>query len=108
MSRLVKNQSAYFRVFTSTTSNKQRQALLDTITRDQLRAFTQIVVNFLQRTFTVPASSLTSLKSHRRFLRHIGDTTLTFRAKRNLLRRKAVAVTEFLKAVEPALQAYLK
>ena len=108
MSRLVKCQWTFFELFLSKTSNKQRQVLLDTITKDQLRAFVQIVLNFLQRTITVSSSVLTTLERHKRLLRRLVDTSLALVDKRKILKGRAKAVYEFLKAVKPSLNIYLQ
>lgn len=107
MSRLLKSQWAYIDLLKSETSHKQRQALLDTITKDQLKSLVQIVVNFL-RVLTVPPTVITQLKRHKRLLRSLADTDLALKAKQNLLRRRAKAIYEFLRAVEPSLKKYLK
>ena len=108
MSYAVKSQRNYFALLTSKTSDKQRQALLDTITKEQLRALVQIVVNFLQQTFTLSSTVLTHLKRHKRLLRNLADTKTTLKDKRKLLRRRAKTVNEFLRAVNPSLKIYLK
>lgn len=108
MSRLLKSQREYFELFTSKTSGQQRQALLDTITRDQLRALVQIVVNFLHQTLPLPPTVLAHLKRHKRILRRIADTSLALKEKRKLLRTREKIVTDFLRAVEPSLKRYLK
>ena len=108
MSRLVKSQRTYFQLLLAETSNKQKQALLDTITADQLRALVQIVVNFLQRVLSVPSSVIANLKRHKRLLRSLADTALAFKEKIKLLRGRAKVVNEFLRAVEPSLKNYLK
>lgn len=108
MSRLLKTQQTYFRLFVSKTSDIQRRRLLDTITNDQLKALVQIVKNFLQKTFSVPSSSLATLTRRKRLLRNLADTSLTLKDKKTLLRHKEKAITEFLRAVQSSLEAYLR
>jgi len=108
MSRLVQSQWTYFRLFISETSDKQRQALLSTITKDQLRALVQIVVNFLQKTFTVPSAVIATLEPHRFLYRRLADTSLSFETKRKALKRRTKAVKDLIRAVEPSLTSYFK
>jgi len=108
MSRLVQSQWTYFRLFISETSDKQRQALLNTITKNQLRALVQIVVNFLQKTITVPSSVIATLTSHKFLYRRLADTSLSLEIKKKALRRRTKAVQDIIRAVEPSLKTYFK
>ena len=108
MSQLVKRQWTYFELFVSKITNKQRRALLETITSDQLRALEQISNNFLQKTFTVSASDVTKLQRYKHLLRRLADPSVKHSHKRKILKRRVVAIFEFLKTVESVLKTYIK
>ena len=99
MSRLVKSQWTFFELLTSDITNKQRRALLNNITNNQLTTLVQIVNNFLHKNITVSTSQLSKLERYKRLLRHIADTSISLKNKRSLLKRREKEINEFLRAV---------
>lgn len=108
MSKLLKTHWPYFQLLITTTSRDQRKRLLETITKGQLRTFVQIVVNFLQKVFTVRTSVIKTLDKHKRFLRTIADTSVSLTDKKKIVRQRGNTVTEFMTAIEPYLKNYVK
>ena len=108
MSHLVRNQWPYFRLFVSDITDIQRQGLLETITKEQLKALVQIVVNFLRGVLTAKPATLSTLEKHKSLFRRLADDQIPIRSKKKLLRKRQEAVTKLLKAVTPSLKAYLR
>ncbi len=107
MSKLVKKHVAFFQLLSTTTSRIQRRILLDTITKEQLRALVEIVVNLLRGVLPITPSRKADLGKHKNLLRTIGDKSVSLRKKRRLLCRRGHVVAILLKAVEPALNNFL-
>ena len=99
---------AFFQLFLSETTNNQRRALLKTITNSQLKALIQIVTNYLQGVITVKPAALKAIEKHKRPLRGLADETISLKTKRQTLNKRQKAITEFLKAVIPAIKSYLR
>ena len=108
MSRVVKKHWSYFQLLMTTTSKLQRRQLLETITNDQLRALTEIVVNLLQSVLPLTPSNRNKLKKHRQVIRQLGDRTISLKKKKELLCRQGSVITLLLKSVEPALTSYIQ
>ena len=62
MSRLVKKHWSYLRLLMNAESKQQRKRLLITITRDQLRALTEVVLNLLQGILSITPAYKNKLK----------------------------------------------
>ena len=107
MSKLVKKHTSYLRLFSDTTSKLQRQALLDTITDDQLRALSEVTINLLQGILPITAAQKEKLGKYKKLLRLIGDPSVSLKKKKISLRRQAKAVALLLTSVEPALKTFL-
>lgn len=108
MSRLVKKHWSYLQLLMNTSSKQQRKVLLDTITNDQLRALTQVVVNLLGSILPITPSQKQKLKKHKNIIRRIGDTKLGSKKKKELLCRQSALIAQLLKSVEPALRDLIK
>ena len=107
MSRLIKKHWSYLQLLMNTASKQQRKQLLDTITNDQLRALTEVIVNLLQSILPIATSHKPKLKRHRIIIRQLGDTEISSKKKRELLCKHGVVIANLLKAVEPALRDYI-
>lgn len=108
MSDLVRRQWIYFQLLASKTSEKQHQSLINTITTKQIQALIQIIVNFLQNRFKVSLTTVNTLKRHKHILRHLADVSIPIKYKRQLIRKRKRAVTEFIRHITPFLKSYLK
>ena len=107
MSKLVKTHWNYFQLLMSTTKG-QTKVLVDSITNDQLRALTQIVVNLLEFVLPIKPSMKLQLKKKRNIIRQIGDKTLSNKKKKELLSKHSGVITLLLKSIEPALKNYIQ
>ena len=108
MSRLIKKHWSYLQLLMNTTSKQQRKQLLDTITNDQLRALTEVIVNLLQSILPITPSHKPKLKRHRNIIRRLGDTTISSKKKKELLCKQGAVIANLLKSVEPALKDYIQ
>lgn len=107
MSTLVKKNASFFRLLSTTPSKLQRNALLDSITEDQLRALVEITVNFLRGVLVISPKRKGELGKYKTLIRTIGDRSVGLKKKRKLVRGRGIAIALLLKAVEPSLKAYL-
>ena len=108
MSRLIKKHWSYFQLLINTTSKQQRKQLLDTITHDQLRALTEVIVNLLQSILPIKPYHKLKLKRNRNIIRRIGDTKISSKKRKELLCRQGTVISYLLKSVEPALRDYIQ
>jgi hypothetical protein len=90
-----------------TTSRLQRKALLDTITNEQLKVLIEVTVNLLRGVLPISAAQKSKLKKYKKLIRLIGDQTVSLKTKKDALCRQGHAIAVLLKAVEPALKAFL-
>lgn len=107
MSKLVKKQAPFFRLLVSTSSKLQRKALIDTITKEQLRALTEITINVLQGVISLTSVYKDKLKKYKTLVTLIGDTSVSAKRKKTALRKNAHAVILLLKSAEPGLKKAL-
>lgn len=108
MSRLVKSQWHYFRLCISKASDFQRRLWLDSITKEQLKALVQIVVNFLQRVLTVQPFNSNDVWEKQTLSTTAGRSIDFTQRQKGVATRKANPMTQFIRAVEPSLRLYLK
>ena len=106
MSKLVKYNSPFFRLLLTTSSKLQRKALIDTITKDQLRALTEITINLLQGILSLSPVHKSKLRKHRKLIRLIGDKSISLKTKKKSLCRQTHVVTLLLQSVEPSLKTF--
>ena len=81
MVELIKKQRHFLKVFIRT-SPKQRKALLQTITRDQLKVVSQIAYNILRFTIKLTPVEKARLKRYRHFLYALGNKKVGYQQKK--------------------------
>ena len=82
--------------------------MLDTITNDQLRALIEVTHNLLQGQIPISESHKRKLRTHKAFLRILGDIKVPLAKKRETLCRKGAVVILLLKASAPALKHFIQ
>ena len=107
MSKLIKKQTSFLRLFIETSSNQQRKALLNTVTDDQLKALTEITYNLLQDSIPVTAAQKKKLRTYKRLLVLLGDPKTSPKKKKRALCRQTKGITLLLRTVEPTLKTFL-
>lgn len=103
MSKLVKDNLYFLRTLMKTPSKRQAQMLLDTITKDQLLALTEVTMNLLHGVIQLSPVHKKQLASHKRFIRQLGDKHVGLKKKRQLLCHRAAVVGKLLKACDRVL-----
>ena len=80
-------QRHFLHLFVQTTPI-QRRALLRTVTKDQMKALSQIAHNIMKGNVPLSAAEQTQLKGERRLVHLLGDTKLGFIHKKRLVLSK--------------------
>lgn len=87
MGDLIRQQRHFLQLFVQTTP-AQRKALLQTITRDQVKSLSQIAHNIIVGTVPLTPSDKDQLKHNRRLVHLLGDKKLGYKHKQRLVRNK--------------------
>ena len=104
MSELVKKHKHYMYLLSETSSSHQRKALVDTITKEQFRALSQVTVNVLHLNIPLEKSVVSKLKSHRKTFALLSDRKVGVRKRLNVFKSRYNIVIYMLKGC----CAYLK
>ena len=107
MMQLIIQERHFLLLFVQTTPS-QRKALLQTITRQQLRALSQIAHNIVKSMIQLTATEKKTLKRERRLLHILGDRTLGYWQKTKTICDKQRFVYSFLKIAIPHLKPMIQ
>ena len=102
MSELVKKHKHYIYLLSETSSSHQRKALVDTITKEQFRALSQVIVNALHLNIPLEKSVVSKLKSHRKTFVLLSDRKVGVRKR---FKSHYNIVIYMLKAAVPTLRS---
>lgn len=108
MVELIKQQRHFIQLFVQTTSSTQRKALLHTITRNQLRALSQIAHNIIKFKIRLTPAEKVTLKRHRRLIHLLGDRTLGYQRKKGIIRKKQRLIHTLVKIAVVYLETILQ
>lgn len=103
MSKLVRDNLYFLKAVAKTPSKRQSQMLLDTATKDQLLALTEVTMNVLHGVIPLAAPYKKQLAKHKRFIRQLGDKHVGLKQKRQSLCQRAAVVRKLLKACDKVL-----
>ena len=103
MSRRVRTHSSFLELLQSTTV-KQRKALLQTSTDEQLRALNEVIVNFYRGTISVSDHYIKKLFPYKTAMRRIVTERMTKKEKRTLLSRKQAMLPWILRPMMPMMK----
>ena len=106
MGELIRQQHHFLQLLIQTTSS-QRKAILHTITRQQLRALSEIAYNILKFKIPLTASQKTSLKRQRRAIYLLANRTLGFQQKKEGVQGKQKLVYTLVKIATVYLKSVL-
>lgn len=106
MVELVRQQRHFLCLLKSTTA-AQRKALLSTITRQQLKALSQIAYNILRFKIRLTPLEKARLKRQRRVIHLLGNRAIGFEQKREAIRRKPRVIYTFVKIALAYLEPVL-
>ena len=101
-------QERHFSVLIVQTTPAQRKALLHTITRQQVRAISQISHNIVKFRIQLTTSQQKKLKCERRLLHILADRKLGYTHKKQTIRDRKRFVYTLLKIAIPYLETILK
>lgn len=107
MVRLLVQERHFLLLFVQTTP-AQRRALLQTITRHQLRAISQIAHNVIRFKIQLTPDQKKMLKRERRLLHLLGDRALGFQHKKKAVLDRQRFVYTLLKIAIPYIETVLK
>ena len=105
MSELVKKHKHYIYLLSETSSSHQRKALVDTITKEQFRALSQVIVNALHLNIPLEKSVVSKLKSHRKTFALLSDRKVGVRKRLKVFKSRYNIVIYMLKAAVPTLRS---
>ena len=107
MVELIKQQGQFLKLVVHTTP-AQRKALLQTITRQQLKAVCQIAYNILRFTIKLNSSEKARLKRHKRFVHLLGNKKIGYFQKKEAIGQNPRTVYTLIKIalvyLKPVLQ----
>lgn len=101
-------QERHFLLLVVQTTPSQRKTLLQTITRHQLRAISQIAHNIVKFKIQLTSVEKKALKRERRLLHLLGDRTLGYHHKKKVIWENQRFVYILLKIAVPYLKAVLE
>ena len=107
MTSLMKRQIWSLHLLMTTPSATQRNALLDTISNEQLKSLTELVFNLLKGNIPMTEAQKRKLRKHKTFLKILGNAKVSNSIKREALCRKGAVVTTVLKIAGPQLKQFL-
>ena len=105
MSELVKKHNHYIYLLSETSSSHQRKALVDTITKEQFRALSQVIVNALHLNIPLEKSVVSKLKSHHKTFVVLNDQKVGVRKGLKVFKGRYNIVIYMLKAALPTLRS---
>ena len=103
MSALVKRNLNYIRLLSECKSKPQQKALVETITRDQLKAVIEITYNILQLNVPVSKSDKRKLARKVSVLKQISNRKNSLKQTRILLTKNISTTLLIVKAALPVL-----
>jgi Zn-dependent oligopeptidase len=98
MSRLLEQQDHFFKLL-RTTCKLQRQTLLRTIDKSQLKALSEIAHNVIKGSVILSSSDKNRLKKYKKVLSVLGRKSTKRRDKLKVLQSKTTAIVHLLNVV---------
>ena len=99
MNALVKAEKNFLVLFLRS-SNKQRKGLIEIIEKPQVRAIIQIVYNIIQGYRPLPVEEKRKLNKKSEFIRDFIGRGLSFKKRKELLKKNYKYILPFIKAIE--------
>ncbi len=107
MSELVRKQRHFINLL-SETDQKQRKRLLETITREQVKAISQIAHNVIKSVVKLAPSEKEKLKKRRRFIHVLGNRKIGYERKRDSILSNQSALVSLIRVVAAHLEQILR
>jgi hypothetical protein len=106
MVELIQQHRHFLHLIKSTTT-AQRKALLSTITKQQLKALSQIAYNILRFKIRLTPSEKAQLKRQRRIIHLLGNRSIGFKQKREAIQHKPRVIYTLVKITFAYLEPVL-
>ena len=107
MSSLVKKHWDYIHLLANTSSTQQRKVLLNTITSNQFKAVSEIILNVVYLNIPVSKSSASKLKRHKKTVEVLADKRVGAHRRLETLKKNPKLVAALLQAALPGLKTLL-
>ncbi len=107
MTELVRKQRHFVNLLEET-EPKQRKILLETITRKQMRAVSQIAHNVIKSVVVLTSSEKEKLKKRRRFIHVLGNRKIGYERKRRAILSNQTSLVTLIRVVAPHLRTILR
>ena len=107
MTEHIKEQRHFLQLLIQTTP-AQRKALLQTITKQQLRVLSEITLNILKFKIKLTTSQKSYLKRHKRVLYLLGNRKTGYQQKREAIQNKQRLVYTLVKIASAYLQSEIQ
>ena len=103
MVELIRRQRHFIGLL-SKSSPKQRKQLLKTISREQLKALSEIAHNVIKAILILSIREKEKLRKRKRLIHLLGNKTIGFKRKRNFICQHQRGILVFIETVLPHLQ----
>ena len=107
MSARVKKHWDYIHLLANTSSTQQRKALLDTITKEQFKAVSEIILNVAHLKIPVSKSSISKLSRHKKTIELLVNKQVGAHHRLNAVKKNSKLVVTLLQAALPGLKTIL-
>ena len=107
MSSRVKKHWDFIHLLANTSSTQQRKVLLDTITPDQFKAVSEIILNVAYLKIPVSKASTSKLKRQKKIVELLADKKVGGYRRLETLKKNPKVVVSLLQAALPGLKTLL-
>lgn len=107
MSARIKKHWAYIHLLAKTPSAQQRKALLETITPEQFKAVSEVILNVVHLKVPIPKAAVARLKRHKAIIGLLADRKVSARRRLEVLANNLNLVVKILNTALPGLQTLL-
>lgn len=105
MSALLKKHWIFLQFLLESECYEQKKAILDTITRDQLKVLSEIAHNLIQGILPISTPTLNRLRKHRSLIELLGDRKASLLVKKRAVKKRPFGILDLLKALAPTLSS---
>lgn len=107
MSASLKKHWIYLQLLLESNSPKQRKALLNTITLDQVKALSEIAHNLIRGIIPISTQALNQLRKHRTLIRLLGDRKKSYINKKQAIKKRPSGILSLLKVVSSSIRSWM-
>lgn len=104
MSKLINNHTAFLTLTAETPSRGQRKALLNSATKEQVLALSEIAHNLLQGNIQLGVESKSRLRKFKSLYRRLGQIKSSISARKRIICHNYLGIAKLLKIALPYLR----